>query len=62
MKILLTGANGQLGRALQVALKHHQVIALARDQLDITKLDEVRAAVQHHFPTMRSRSLQRYGW
>jgi dTDP-4-dehydrorhamnose reductase len=52
MKILLTGANGQLGRALQVALKHHQVIALARDQLDITKLDEVRAAVQHHLPSL----------
>ena len=41
MKILLTGANGQLGRALQMALKHHHVVAFAHDQLDITQLDQV---------------------
>ena len=41
MKILLTAANGQLGRALQMVLKHHHVVALAHDQIDITQLDQV---------------------
>ena len=42
MKIFLTGANGQLGLALQVALAKHDVIAAGRDMLDITRLDQVR--------------------
>jgi dTDP-4-dehydrorhamnose reductase len=52
MKILLTGANGQLGRALQVALQHHQIAALAHDNLDITDLEAVRAAIAHHRPDL----------
>jgi dTDP-4-dehydrorhamnose reductase len=52
MKILLTGANGQLGRALQMALKHHHVVALAHDPIDITQLDQVLAAVQYHRPRL----------
>jgi dTDP-4-dehydrorhamnose reductase len=50
MKILLTGAQGQLGRALQTALAHHQVVALAHDHADITNLDQVLAAVRAHQP------------
>ena len=36
MKILLTGADGQIGRALQRIDTSHQLIALDRTQLDIT--------------------------
>ena len=37
MNVLLVGANGQLGRALQDALTHQQVMAWDIDDLDITK-------------------------
>lgn len=45
MKILLTGANGQLGSALQASLSQHDLSAFTRAQLDITRLDEVRTAI-----------------
>ncbi|MBI1801148.1 MAG: dTDP-4-dehydrorhamnose reductase [Chloroflexi bacterium] len=35
MRILITGANGQLGRALQAALSDHHVIPVAHDTLDV---------------------------
>jgi nucleoside-diphosphate-sugar epimerase len=41
MRILITGAGGQLGRALQEALSFHTLIPLARADLDVTD----RAAV-----------------
>ena len=42
MKILVTGANGQLGWELQRAKpKECELTALSRDQLDITDIDEV---------------------
>ena len=41
MRILITGAGGQLGRALQEALSLHTLIPLARADLDVTD----RAAV-----------------
>src|ERR1039457_544525 len=50
MKVIITGAGGQLGRALQVALRDRNLIALDHDALDITQLDKVRAAVQGHRP------------
>ncbi len=46
MKILLTGAAGQLGTALQRLLTIHDVTAFPRTQLDIADLAAVRAAVQ----------------
>jgi len=46
MRILLTGAGGQLGQALQAALTDHDLLALDRQRLDITQLEAVRAAVQ----------------
>lgn len=46
MRILLTGAGGQLGRALGAALGTHQITALDRRALDITRLDAVRQAVR----------------
>jgi dTDP-4-dehydrorhamnose reductase len=46
MKILLTGAKGQLGQALQTTLASHAVTALNHLQLDITKLADVRGTIQ----------------
>jgi dTDP-4-dehydrorhamnose reductase len=46
MKILLTGANGQLGQALQEILSPHEVTALDHLRLDITKLADVRSTIQ----------------
>ncbi len=45
MRILLTGAGGQLGRALPPVLAEHELLALDRRALDITRLDAVRQAV-----------------
>lgn len=45
MKILITGAGGQLGTALQRELSSHDLIPLGRDRLDITRFDEVRSEV-----------------
>ena len=41
MKILITGAGGQLGRALQTRFVEHDLLALSRSQLDVSD----RAAV-----------------
>ena len=46
MKILLTGAKGQLGQALQNTLAPHAVTVLDHLQLDITKLVDVRSMIQ----------------
>ena len=46
MKILLTGAGGQLGQALQTALTQHEVLACDHPRLDITHLSAVQQAVQ----------------
>ncbi len=50
MKVLITGAGGQLGQALQAVLTGHDLIALGHAQLDITRLDEVREAVTASHP------------
>ncbi len=50
MRILLTGAKGQLGRQIQAQGQDHEIVALSRPELDITRLPEVRAAVRAHRP------------
>lgn len=50
MKIMLTGAGGQLGRALQTELAGEQLVALSHTELDITLLENVISAVEHHRP------------
>lgn len=45
-KILLTGVNGQVGRALQKKLTQYEVFALSRDQLDLSDVDAIRRTVQ----------------
>ncbi|HUA35999.1 MAG TPA: dTDP-4-dehydrorhamnose reductase [Candidatus Binataceae bacterium] len=45
MRILVTGADGQLGRSLSRALDQHQVTGRTHAELDITDADAVRAAI-----------------
>ena len=52
MHILLTGAGGQLGHAIQGIFSNHEVLAYNRRQLDITHLESVRAAVATHAPDL----------
>jgi dTDP-4-dehydrorhamnose reductase len=50
MKILIAGAGGQLGRALQTVLTGHEIIALAHSRLDVTRFEDTREAVAAHRP------------
>src|SRR5262245_27818395 len=50
MRILITGAGGQLGCALQAVLTDHKVIALKHEKLDVTRLDAVLDATAAHGP------------
>jgi dTDP-4-dehydrorhamnose reductase len=52
MRILVTGAGGQLGRALGPALRDHDVTALERARLDIADAGAVRAALEAHRPEL----------
>ena len=52
MKVLVTGAGGQLGRALRPALREHEVAILTRAQLDITDEAAVREAMGAHRPDL----------
>ncbi|HEU4757980.1 MAG TPA: dTDP-4-dehydrorhamnose reductase [Agromyces sp.] len=48
MRVLVTGANGMLGRDLQSVLAGRQVTALGRADLDVTDAAAVAAAVDGH--------------
>lgn len=48
----MTGAGGQLGRALPAALAGHDVVGLARAELDITDAAAVSAALARHRPEL----------
>jgi dTDP-4-dehydrorhamnose reductase len=52
MRILITGANGQLGRALQGTLADNDLIALSHQQLDIAQLQQVRDALRFYRPAL----------
>lgn len=53
MKVLVTGAAGQLGRALrQSAPADAELVALARDGLDLADGDAIAAVVAHHSPDL----------
>jgi dTDP-4-dehydrorhamnose reductase len=45
MQVLITGASGQLGQALQQSLRAHEVVALGHAALDVTDAAAVNAAV-----------------
>lgn len=46
LRILVTGAAGQLGHALGTALARHRILASDVDRLDITRLAAVREALR----------------
>jgi len=50
MKVLITGANGQLGKAFQELLKNEGVefIATTKEELDITDLNKIREFVSRN--------------
>jgi dTDP-4-dehydrorhamnose reductase len=50
MKVLITGAGGQLGRALQAALANDDLTALTHAQLDIARLRDVSEAIAVNLP------------
>src|SRR4051794_15314238 len=50
MRLLVTGAAGMLGTDVVAAAAGHDVVALARADLDITDADAVRAAVRDTMP------------
>jgi dTDP-4-dehydrorhamnose reductase len=52
VRVLLTGAEGQLGRALvpELEARQHEVVALSHAQLDITDEGAVGDAAQSHRP------------
>lgn len=50
MKILITGANGQLGYELQQVFANHQLILTDIDSLDITNRETVKLSVSNNRP------------
>jgi dTDP-4-dehydrorhamnose reductase len=52
MRILLTGAGGQLGRQVLAQNRNHVVVPLTHTDLDIARLADVRASVQAHKPDL----------
>ncbi|PIQ43941.1 MAG: dTDP-4-dehydrorhamnose reductase [Gammaproteobacteria bacterium CG11_big_fil_rev_8_21_14_0_20_46_22] len=53
MKILITGANGQLAKALKARLSsRYDLLLLTREALDITDELAVKAVFEHEKPTM----------
>jgi dTDP-4-dehydrorhamnose reductase len=50
MKILITGANGQLGTDLVKALEGHEVVPLTHADADIADFEAIKAACLKHRP------------
>jgi dTDP-4-dehydrorhamnose reductase len=50
MRVLITGAGGQLGRELVEAFADHDTIACTREVLDVTDRDQVLQVVDHLRP------------
>ena len=51
-KILLTGVNGQVGHALKTKLAEYELVALSREQLDLTKPHDIKRIVRDIKPTL----------
>ena len=51
-KILLTGVNGQVGHALKTKLGNYELIALSREQLDLTNAHDIKRVVREIKPNL----------
>lgn len=51
-KILLTGINGQVGRALLQQLSDYDVVGLSRDKLDLSSSDAIRSVIREIKPDL----------
>lgn len=51
-KILLTGVNGQVGHALKTKFIKDELIALSREQLDLTKMHDIKRVVREIKPDL----------
>lgn len=51
-KILLTGINGQVGRALLQQLSNYDVVGLSRDALDLSSSDAIRSVIREIKPDL----------
>jgi len=51
-KILLIGANGQLGSDLKKALSHHQLLCPSHQQLDITQFAKTKKYIKEKSPDL----------
>lgn len=52
MRIMITGARGQVGRALQEALVGHDLILANRPELDVSQRQPVQTAIQNARPDL----------
>jgi dTDP-4-dehydrorhamnose reductase len=52
LKILIAGACGQLGTCLRSSLRGHQVVALGRGDLDITRLSQIHRVLKREQPDL----------
>ena len=52
MKVLVIGANGQLGTDLCPALKHFEVIPLTHADIEISDIDSVKDTCNKHQPNI----------
>lgn len=50
MKIMITGANGQLGKTLAIASSNYQLIAYSHQQLDITNAQQLTQKITQDKP------------
>ena len=55
MKILITGAKGQLGKKLiEVLEKKHQLILTDSENMDVTDIDAIRNVVKKEMQSLQS--------
>jgi len=52
MKILIIGANGQLGRALMQKLTQHELISSTRQCCDLTKTTQIKHTIDQYQPDL----------
>lgn len=52
MKILITGVSGQVGHALMLQLRDHELISLTRQDFDLTYPDQIRQVIDQHQPEL----------